>query len=672
MPSTSQFRFTVTDELAVNTIRVLAAEMVQRAKSGHPGMPMGFAMVGHILWTRFLRFDPDQPFWPGRDRFVLSGGHGSAFLYTMLHLSGYDLGMDDLKEFRQWESRTPGHPEFGETPGVETTTGPLGQGFGNAVGMAMAQRYIKGRFSLSGKTSDFDPLDHTIFVELGDGDMQEGVASEAASLAGHQKLDNLVALYDDNRISIDGGTDISWSENVAQRFESYGWRPLPADGNDPDAIFNALTTATQSDGRPTLILFRTHIGFGSPNKQDSEKSHGAPLGEDELAATKQALGWEYKPFTVPEEVYALYAEAADRGRKQREEWNGKLVAWLTETGNETMWKQLIEREIPARWADGDPVFYAGETVATRGASGKALNYYAESLQALVGGCADLAGSVKTYLDGEPDFLPANPAGRNLFFGVREHAMGAIANGMALYGSLRPYTGTFLIFSDYMRPPIRLAAMMGLPVIYAFSHDSIGVGEDGPTHQPVEHYAGLRVIPNLWVFRPGDANEMVQAWKVALQRTDGPCAILSTRQGVPVIDRGRFAAAENVAKGGYVLADPEDGAPEMILIATGSELGLAMQVWEKLTEEGRKVRVVSLPCWELFDEQDDEYREAVLPAAATKRVTLEAGISMGWENYAGDKGMILSKESFGASAPGKVLFEKFGFTLEAVLEAIRMM
>ncbi len=671
MPAKAKFQFSDVDYKAVNTIRVLAAEMVQKANSGHPGMPMGFAMVGHVLWTRFLQFNPDQPFWAGRDRFILSGGHGSAFLYSMLHLSGYNLSMDDLKNFRQWESRTPGHPEFGMTPGVETTTGPLGQGFSNAIGMAMAQRYIKGRFALRG-TSDFDPLNHHIFVELGDGDLQEGVASETASIAGHLKLDNLVALYDDNRISIDGGTDVSWSEDVARRLEAYGWRTIKADGTDPEAIFDAIQNALDSDGRPTMILFRTHIGFGSPNKQDSEKSHGAPLGEEEIELTKKQLGWDYPPFTVPEEVYELYTEVADRGREANRDWEEKFAQWLTDTGNQTMWAQLIEGDMPEGWADGMPEFEAGTPVATRGASGKALNFFANKLHAIFGGCADLAGSVKTYINGEPDFLPGNPSGRNIYYGIREHGMGSIANGIALYGTLRPYTGTFLIFSDYMRPPIRLAAMMGLPVIYAFSHDSIGVGEDGPTHQPIEQYATLRAVPNLWVFRPGDANEMVQAWKIALERLDGPCAILSTRQGLPVYNRTVFTPASEVAKGGYILADAEDGDPELILIATGSEVGLAMATREKLVEEGRKVRVVSLPCWELFDEQDEEYRQKVLPPTVTKRVVIECGISMGWENYAGDKGLILSKETFGASAPGKVLFEKFGFSVEAVLEAIKMM
>ncbi|MDP8207678.1 MAG: transketolase [Candidatus Electryonea clarkiae] len=662
----SELSFNTTDELAVNTIRVISAEMVQKANSGHPGMPMGFANPAHFLWTRCLRYSPDHPYWSGRDRFLLSGGHGSALLYTLLHLAGYDLSKDDLLQFRQWGSRTPGHPEHGLTPGVETTSGPLGQGVGNAVGLAMAQRYIKGRLGIVDKEG-FDPLDHWVFVVAGDGDLQEGVASEAASLAGLQKLGRLVLLYDDNNITIDGSTDISFTEDVMARFEAYGWHVQTVEGNDSEGVVTAIDNAKIETVKPSFISINTHIGHGSPAKQDSSSAHGAPLGEEELEATKKALNWSYPPFHIPEEVYSLYANAADKGRQEYAEWQENLEEWLLVDKERAMlWFELLKGKEPGDWGKSLPEFEPGKSVSTREASGKALNAIAGNYPSLVGGCADLKGSVKTEIVGEEAFLPDIPNGRNIYFGVREHGMGAISNGMALYGGLRPYTGTFLIFSEYMRPAIRMAAMMKLPVIFVFSHDSIGVGEDGPTHQPVEQYASLRAIPNLWVFRPGDANEMTEAWRAAIERTDGPTAILSTRQGLPVIDRTKFGKASGLRQGGYIVADC-DGTPELILMATGSELYLVMEAWHILTDQGVKARVVSLPCWELFDLQDYDYRESVLPSNVKARIAVEAGISMGWKRFIGDAGKMISMESYGESAPANILFEEFGFTVDNIIE-----
>ncbi len=663
------FDFSNLDSLAVDNIRILSADMVQKANSGHPGMPMGFALPAHILWTRFLSFNPDQPFWPGRDRFILSAGHGSVLLYSLLHLAGYDLSIEDLKNFRQWESRTPGHPEYGVVPGVETTTGPLGQGFGNGVGMAVAQRYIREKLGLE-DSSEFDPLDNRIYVVAGDGCLQEGISSEAASFAGHQKLGRLIVLYDDNRISIDGSTDISWSENVCDRFNAYGWHTQQVEGDDPAAILNSIRNAQDNLDEPSLIAIHTHIGFGSPNKQDSEKAHGAPLGEDELKATREQLGWTLPAFEIPDEVYNLYAEIADERREIYREWKRSFEIWMKENPErESLWKILVEGEEPGNWDSNIPVYEAGQKVATRAASGEALNAFAINNPQIIGGCADLTGSVKTDIKNEDLFLPGIKNGRNIRFGIREHGMGAIANGMALYGGLRPYTGTFLVFSDYMRPPIRLASMMDQPVIFVFSHDSIGVGEDGPTHQPIEHLAALRSIPGLWVIRPGDANEMVEAWRIALDRNDGPTTIISTRQGLPVIDRNKHSATSNSRNGGYILADCQDGTPETILLATGSELTLSLAVWEKLVEKGIKARLVSLPCWELFDLQDDVYQEQVLPRDVNNRIALEAGISMGWERFTGDNGKIISIEKFGASAPGGLLFEKYGYTVDVILSKI---
>lgn len=667
---TQQFTFDQVDETAVNSIRFLAAEMVQKANSGHPGMPMGFANVAHVLWSRFLKFNPDDPFWMGRDRFILSGGHGSALIYSMLHLAGYELTMDDLKDFRQLGSKTPGHPEFGHTPGVEVTTGPLGQGISNAIGMAAAQRYIKGRLEI---TEDNNPLDHFIYCEVGDGDLQEGVSNEATALGGHWKLGNLIVLWDDNSISIDGGTDISTSEDVCARFESQGWHVQTVeDGHDFEAIAQAIVNAQNETERASFISFKTHIGYGSPNKQDSSSSHGSPLGEDEIKLTREKLGWDVPAFEVPEEVYELYAKVADAGRIQSEEWKADVDKWLEANESKAgLWKQLVNGEMPENWEKLLPTFENNDKVATRGAFGKTLNSVAKELEMLVGGCADLTGSVKTDIADEDLFLPENPKGRNIRFGIREHAMGAIANGMQLYAGLKAYTGTFLVFSDYMRPTMRLAALMEIPTLFVYSHDSIGLGEDGPTHQPIEHYMALRAIPNLHVHRPGDANEVTVCWREMLKRKDGPSTIFTSRQGLPVVDRSKYADVENAARGAYVLGDCE-GTPDLILIGTGGELHLAVEAYEKLTEEGYKVRVVSMPCWELFDEQDDDYINSVFPPEVTKRLSVEAGISLGWERWVGTDGESLSIESFGASAPAPLLFEKFGYTTENVINIARAM
>lgn len=661
--------FTGNDTLAVNTIRVLSAEMVQRANSGHPGMPMGFALSAHVLWSRFLRFNPDDPFWPGRDRFILSAGHGSALLYSLLHIAGFDLQMDEIKRFRQMGSRTNGHPEFGVLPGVETTTGPLGQGITNAVGMALAQEHIRARL---GVKDGFDPLDHKIYVVAGDGDLQEGVSNEAIAFAGHQQLSSLVVLYDNNKISIDGSTDIAWSENVFQRFEAAGWRTLEADGTDMQSVYSSLLKANEKDPRPCLISVRTHIGFGSPHKQDSEKSHGSPLGEEELELTKKQLGWNYSSFTVPDEVYGLYASVADQGRAEQESWEEKFGQWVREIPERAgLWATLMEGKMPDDWDAELSWEPQSEGYALRAASGVALNKVASHLPSLMGGCADLSGSVKTTIKDAGWFQPDSREGRNIHFGIREHAMGSIANGIALYGSLHPFTGTFLVFSDYMRPSLRMAALMKLPVIFVFSHDSIGVGEDGPTHQPVEHYAALRAIPNLFVFRPGDGAETCEAWRTAVSRPDGPSAILTSRQKVPEIDRQVYAPAEDARRGGYVLyQSDEDRTPDLVLFATGTEMHLALEAALLLNSEGTAVRVVSMPCMELFEMQPDEYREKVLSFETKKRAAIECGIPQGWHRYIGSDGLMIGMETFGESAPGDELLDKYGFTLEKVVQRLR--
>ena len=650
------------DELCINTIRTLAMDAVEKAKSGHPGMPMGAAPMAFVLWTRFLRHNPGDPEWPNRDRFVLSAGHGSMLLYALLHLTGYDLSLEELRNFRQWESKTPGHPERGLTPGVEATTGPLGQGFGNGVGMAIAERYLAAHFNRPGHTI----VDHFTYSIVSDGDLMEGVASEAASLAGHLKLGKLIYLYDDNHITIEGDTDLAFSENVTQRFEAYGWQVQEVDGNDLRALTNALSAARAEINRPSLLRVRTHIGFGSPNKQDTADSHGSPLGKAEVELTKKALGWPAEPgFYVPPEVLYVFREAVERGQAQQAQWQTRCDAYqaaFPELAAE--WQRALEGELPPGWAESLPQFLpAGGELATRTASGKILSAIAPVLPNLLGGSADLGGSNETVLKDQEDFH-LNPSGRNFHFGIREHAMGAILNGMALHRGVRPYGGTFLVFADYMRPAIRLAALSRLPVIYVFTHDSIGVGEDGPTHQPIEHLASLRIIPNLTVIRPADAAETAVAWRVALERA-GPVALVLTRQKVPVLARSHVAPADLAAKGAYILAEAEKTPLRVILLATGSEVHPTLQARTLLEAKEIGTRVLSMPSWELFAEQPKSYREELLPAGIHARLAVEAASPFGWREFVGDRGDILGMERFGASALGGVLFEKFGFTAENI-------
>ncbi len=653
---------------SINTLRFLAVDAVQQANSGHPGMPMGMAAPAYVLWHHFLKHNPKDPAWPDRDRFVLSAGHGSMLLYGLLHLTGYDLPMEELRRFRQWGSKTPGHPEYGHTPGVETTTGPLGQGFANGVGMAIAERFLAARFNRPG----FPIVDHYTYGIVSDGDLMEGISHEAASLAGHLGLGKLIYLYDDNDISIDGSTDLAFTEDVAGRFEAYGWQVLRVeDGNDLAAVARALEAARAEAARPSLIITRTHIGYGSPHKQDTAEAHGAPLGDEEVRLTKRALGWpEDRTFYVPDEVYAHMQEAIGKGRAAQEAWKERFERYAEVFPEEAAtFRAWLEGHLPEGWDADLPVFEPGTSVATRKASGAVLAVLGERLPNLIGGSADLTPSNNTFIKGRTDFQRDNPAGGYLRFGVREHAMAAICNGLALHGGLRPYGGTFLVFSDYMRPAVRLSALMGLPVVYVFTHDSIGLGEDGPTHQPVEHAMSLRLIPNLTFIRPADAAETVEAWRVALLNRRGPTALALTRQGVPVLDRSRLAPAEGLRRGAYILSD-DDGTPDLILMASGSEVALIVEAAERLRPLGHRVRVVSMPSWELFEREPEDYRRAILPPAVTARVAVEAGRSLGWERYVGPHGRIIGLDRFGASAPGKVLFERFGFTVDHVVEVAR--
>ena len=651
---------------AINTIRFLAADAVQQANSGHPGLPMGAAAMAYALWTRHLRHNPHNPHWPGRDRFVLSGGHGSMLLYSLLHLTGYDLPLEQLKNFRQWGSLTPGHPEYGLTPGVETTTGPLGQGFATGVGMAIAATHLAATFNRPG----FDLIDSYIYGIVTDGDLMEGISSEAASLAGHLSLGRLVYLYDNNHISIDGSTDLAFTEDRAARFVAYDWHVQTLeDGNDVEAVDQAIQAA-KADPRPSLILCRTTIGYGAPNKQGTAKVHGSPLGEEELKLAKENLGWPLEPrFYIPDDVLAHYRAAVDRGQQAEAEWNQKFAAYqqaYPEQGADL--QRRLDGALPQDWDADLPVFPADpKGLASRSASGKTLNALAPKLSELLGGSADLAPSNDTMLDGYPAFSKETPEGRNFHFGVREHAMAAAVNGMALFGGLIPYGGTFLVFSDYMKPAIRIAALAHIPSIFVFTHDSIGLGEDGPTHQPVEHLAALRAVPHMTVIRPADANETVAAWKLAITRRHGPTALILTRQALPTLDRSLADDAGELAKGAYVLSDFGDKEPELILMASGSEVSLVYTAAGLLAAEGLNVRVVSFPSWELFEEQDQAYREAVLPKRIRARLAVEAGAAQGWERYVGSEGAIISMHRFGASAPGKILFEKFGFTVENVIE-----
>ncbi|MEZ5330539.1 MAG: transketolase [Thermoanaerobaculia bacterium] len=657
------------DRLAIDTLRFLAVDMVEAAQSGHPGAPMGQAPLAYLLWTRHLRFDPRDPQWPDRDRFVLSCGHASALLYGLLHLAGYDLAVEELRAFRQWGSKTPGHPESFLTAGVETTTGPLGQGLGNAVGMAIARRMLAGTFDREG----FPLFSHRIWVIASDGDIMEGVTSEASSLAGHLGLGELVVFYDDNRISIDGPTDLAFSEDVGKRYEAYGWHVLRVDDvNDLEAMDAAIQAARDETERPSLVVVRTHIGYGSPGKQDSADAHGAPLGADEAKAAKENLGWPLEPaFLVPEEARAPFRRAAERGAETRRDWEAMLERYAA--AHPEAAKRLAARRegrLPEGWTEKLPRWAPADgAIATRKASGAVLNAIAADVETLVGGSADLTGSNNTYLKGFPDVTAVEPAGRNLYFGVREHAMGSALNGMALSGLLRPYGGTFLIFSDYMRPAVRLAALMGLPVVYVFTHDSIFLGEDGPTHQPVSQLLSLRSIPGLVVIRPADANETAAAWRVAIERTDGPTALALTRQGLPVLEGTAEHAMEGVARGGYVLLDC-DGEPEIVLLGTGSEMQLALGAARALQEDGVAARAVSLPSWELFDAQDAAYRESVLPPSLTRRLSVEAATPLAWERYVGPGGDSVGVDGFGASAPWKRIAQEYGFTVDQVLARAR--
>ena len=640
------------DERCINTIRLLSAEAVEKAASGHPGMPLGCAPIAYVLWTEFMHHNPANPAWPNRDRFILSAGHGSALIYSMLHLTGYDLSLDEVKNFRQWGSKTPGHPEYGHTPGVETTTGPLGQGFANGVGMAIAQKFLAGRYNREG----FPILDHFIYAIVSDGDLMEGVSCEAASLAGHLKLGKLIYFYDDNEITIEGPTSLAFSEDVARRFESYDWHVQRVeDGNDLDALRAATEHAQAETDRPSLIVTKTHLGYGSP-KQDTASVHGEALGAEALAATKEFFGWPKEPaFYIPDEASACMRKTLEQGASEEARWKSDFERYrkeFPELADE--FEKAMAGRLPNGWEDAIPVFKPQDgPVATRAASGTVMNALAPVLPGLIGGSADLAPSTKTLLKGFDE--------RNLHFGIREHAMGAIVNGMAVYGAVIPYGATFLVFSDYMRGSVRLAALMNAHSIFVFTHDSIGVGEDGPTHQPVEHIAALRCIPNLTVFRPADANETAECWRAAVKHAR-PAALALTRQKLPILDTSKYAIGEGVPKGAYVLSDP-DGAPEAILMATGSEVAVALEAQEKLASEGIKARVVSMPSWELFEEQSKEYRDSVLPPELTARVAIEAGCSLGWHKWIGDGGVAITIDHFGASAPGGKLMAEFGFTAD---------
>ena len=654
------FSATNIDKLCIDTVRCLAMDAVQKANSGHPGTPMAQAPAGYVLWTKFLKHNPANPKWPNRDRFVLSCGHVSMLIYSMLHLSGYDLSLDDLKNFRQWGSRTPGHPEFGHTPGVETTTGPLGQGIGNAVGMAIAERWLADHFNRPG----FEVVNHRSYAFAGDGDIMEGIAQEAASVAGHLALEKLVLLYDNNKITIEGGTDLSFTEDVGKRFEAYGWRVIRvADGEDLKALAKAYEEAARPCGKPTLINCRTIIGFPAPTKQNTAGAHGSPLGEAEIRATKEVLGWDPDGhFVVPAESLAEWRKCETRGAEAESEWTKVFAAYRQAyPGLAAEFEAWMKGELVPDWESVLPSFKPGESFATREASGKALNSLAAKILNLVGGSADLAPSNNTHLKDGGAFGPKT-CGRNFHWGIREHAMGAILNGMAVHGGLRTFGATFLIFSDYMRPSVRLAALMGLPVSYVWTHDSIGVGEDGPTHQPIEQTMSMRMIPNMTMIRPADANETVEAWRSAVKRTKGPVGLALTRQKLPVLDP---EVAKGAAFGAYVLCQAT-GETRLILLATGSEVHLAVAARTRLEAEGIPTRVVSMPSWEIFLEQPESYRDEVLPPALKARVSIEAGTTFGWHRWVGDHGASIGIDHFGASAPAEILFEQFGLTVDNVV------
>jgi transketolase len=651
---------------AINTIRFLSADAVQKANSGHPGLPMGDAALAYALWTRHLRFNPANPHWANRDRFVLSGGHGSMLLYSLLHLTGYDLSLEEIKNFRQWGSRTPGHPEYGLTPGVEVTTGPLGQGFSNGVGMAIAATHLAAIFNRPG----FDVIDHWIYAIVTDGDLMEGVSSEAASLAGHLKLGRLIYLYDNNHISIDGSTNLAFTEDRAARFEAYGWHVQKVeDGNDVDAVDRAIQAA-QQDPRPSLIVVHTHIGYGLPTRQDTKDAHGEAPGDEELDGAKKKLGWPLSPrFLVPQDVLAFFRQAGPRGQKLEDDWADLMKGYRQAYPD--LAAELDRRlagALPTGWDQDLPEFAPdAKGMATRASSGKVLNAMAKQIPELIGGSADLTPSNKTWLDGSPDFQAETPQGRNFHFGVREHGMGAIINGMGVHGGVIPYGGTFLVFSDYMRPAIRLSALSQYPSIWLYTHDSIGLGEDGPTHQPIEHLAALRAIPHLVTIRPADANEVREAWKIAIERRHGPTVLVFSRQNTPTLDRSEYAPAEGLRRGAYILADLGDREPELILMATGTEVSLIIEAGARLAAEGVSLRLVSFPSWELFEAQDQAYRDEVLLPSVKARLAVEAGVAQGWERWIGDAGATLTLDRFGASAPYKKIFQELGFTVDHVME-----
>jgi len=676
------------DQLSINTIRFLSVDAVEKANSGHPGLPMGAAPMAYVLWTRFLKHNPTNPGWADRDRFVLSAGHGSMLLYSLLYLTGYDLPLEQIKQFREWGSTTPGHPEHGLTPGVEVTTGPLGQGFANGVGMAIAEDYLAGRYNRPGHQI----VNHYTYALVSDGDLMEGVSAEAASLAGHLKLGKLIYLYDDNHITLSAATHITFTEDRAMRFEAYGWHTqIVENGNDLAAIDRALRAAQAEKERPSLILVRTHIGYGSPHKQDTFEAHGSPLGQEEVKLTKQALGWPLDPpFCTPDKAVEHFRLALENGKQAEGEWNARLSDYSNAFPNLAKeFQQGLAGELPKGWDTDIPIFPTdAKGMSTRVASGKVLNSIDRNLPSLIGGSADLDPSTHTALTAMGDF--ENPSGesgnlqgssgggwsyggRNLHFGVREHAMGSIANGLAVHGGVIPFTATFLIFSDYMRPPIRLAALMEQRVIFVFTHDSIALGQDGPTHQPIEQLASLRAIPHLIVIRPCDANETAVAWRVAIETRGRPVALVLTRQDVPTLDRVHYAAADSLRRGAYVLADAPNGKPDIILISTGSEVSLIVAAGHRLTAKGINVRIVSMPSWELFDTQPRSYRDSVLPPSVRARLAVEAGASQGWCKYAGDEGDVIGVDRFGASAPGEVVMREYGFTVEKVYEcAMKLM
>jgi transketolase len=654
---------------ALNTIRFLAADTVQKANSGHPGLPMGATALAYAIWMRHLRHNPRNPDWFNRDRFVLSGGHGGTLLYSLLHLTGYDLPLDEMKHYRQWGSMTPGHPECNMTPGVETTTGPLGQGFAIGVGMAIAEAQLAARFNRENHVI----IDHYVYAIVTDGDLMEGISHEAASLAGHLQLGKLIYLYDDNHITIEGTTEITFTEDRAERFKAYGWQVLTVEnGRDVEAIDKAIQEA-KSDPRPSLILCRTIIGYGMPHKQNTPLAHGEPPGVEELQAAKVNLGWPLEPsFFIPDDVLDHFRQSIEVGAQEEKEWNQKYDRYCSQYP--ALAEELLRRihgELPADWQSSFSLFPADDKgIATRISSGKVMNEIAQKVPELIGGSADLAPSNKTWLNGFPDFQAATPEGRNFHFGIREHAMGAIVNGLALHGGFIPFGATYLVFSDYMRAAIRISALSHIPSLWIFTHDSIGVGEDGPTHQPVEQITALRAMPGLLVIRPGDANEVAEAWKVILTHRHQPIALILSRQSIPTLDRSLYAPASGLAQGAYVLKEYGRGRPQIILMASGTELTLVLKAGAELAKEGIRVRVVSFPSWELFKAQDKAYQDAVLPPRVKARLAVEAGVSLGWEKWVGDKGSILSVERFGASAPGPVLFEKFGFTVENVIARVR--